>query len=803
MTILMQDIRYGIRMLLKTPGVTCLAILALAIGIGANSTIFTMVNSMLLSPMPFPNIDRMVRVCEIREGQDKNNTAISGPNYLDLVERSQTLESVSLITVDYFNVTGHGEPDRISAYVMTSDIFNTTEIPMIYGRQFTEEENEPGKDKVVLLGYGYWNDRYGGKKDILNQKISLNGVPYTVIGILPSELGFMEGEAKIWIPLSSDRVKENRGVRRYNAMGLLKEGVSLEQARAELDIISNNLAREYPETNKDYRIFTEPMIERLVRAMTTTFIILHGAVAFVLLLACSIVASLLLAKAGVRQKEITIRASLGATRMRVIRQMLTESIILSFIGGICGLLITLWGIDLLKSLLPSELGPFVTRVGIDPYVLGFTFAICIITGILFGLAPALQMTKTNLTEVLNEGGRGSVGRKKSQRILRYLVVAEIAFSLILLIAAGLMVNSFIRVQSIHPGFDSSNMLTFHLPLTSSKYKEDSQKLAFYRNVMERIKNLPGVKSVAAPSILPLTWGTGLSFEIQDQQASSEGNVQFGEIRHINPEYFQSMKIPLLKGRYFNSDDEDPDVNRIIINEFMARRYENIGDPIGKFIKIPDWDSKTYQIVGVVDNIKHFGLTSEDRPTMYVPFLHHPDGSLCFAIRTSGNPQRLSTAIRQQVWAIDPDMPIENVRTMDKLIADTMVMDRFTMVLVSVLSVVALILSSLGIYGIMSYSVSQRMHEIGIRMAIGAQFGDVISMVVWQGIKLILIGITIGLVVAFAITRFLSSILYGITPSDPSTYLLISILLIGISILACYIPARKAAKIDPMETLRSE
>ncbi len=802
MTILMQDIRYGIRMLLKTPGITCLAILALTIGIGANSTIFTMVNSILLSPMPFPNVERMVRICEIREGKDKNNIGISGPNYLDLKERSQSYESISLITVRRFNVTGHGEPERIASFLATAGIFHTIGSPMAYGRQFTEEEEEPGKDKVVVLSYGYWNNRYGGKKDILNQQIFLNDIPYTVIGILPSDLGFFDGQAKIWIPLSSDRVKKNRGARDCDAIGMRKEGVSLEQARAELDIISTSLAKEYPETNKNYRIFIEPIAERLIQMMTPTFIVLHGAVGFVLLLACSIVASLLLAKAGVRQKEITIRASLGATRMRVIRQMLMESIILSFLGGLSGLLLTLWGIDLLKILLPSELGPYVTRVGIDHVVLGFTFTVCIITSLLFGLAPALQMSKTNLTAVLNEGGRSSVGRTKSQRILRNLVVVEIAFSLVVLIAAGLMVNSFIRMQSIHPGFDSSNMLTFHLPLTGSKYTV-SKKLTFYRNIMEGIENLPGVESVAAPSILPLTWGKSLSFEIQDQQASSEGNVQFGEIRHINPEYFQSMKIPLLKGRYFNSDDEDPDVNRIIINEFMARRYENIGDPIGKFIKIPDWDSKIYQIVGVVDNIKHFGLTSEDRPTMYVPFLHRPYSSLCFAIRTSGNPQRLSTSIRQQIWTIDPDMPIENVCTMDKLIADTMVMNRFNMILVSVLSVIALILSSLGIYGIMSYSVSQRGHEIGIRMAIGAQFGDVVSMVIWQGIKLILIGIAIGLVVAFAVTRFLSSILYGITPTDPSTYLFISLLLISISILACYLPARKATKVDPMVTLRCE
>ncbi|MBN2327625.1 MAG: ABC transporter permease [Candidatus Omnitrophica bacterium] len=803
MDTIFQDIRYGVRMLMKTPGTTALAIVALAIGIGANSTIFTMVNSILLSPMPFPTLDRMMRVCEIREGQNVNSVSISGPNYLDIKEKSISFEALSLVTVGYFNLTGHGEPERISAYIMTSDIFDTADDSMTLGRQFIKEEEEPGKNHVVVIGYGYWKDRFGGDPNILNDAINLDGTPYTIIGILPADMGFMEGEAKIWLPLSSDEIKKDRGNRRFNGIGILKEGVSVEQARAELAVISDNLSKEYPETNKNYKLFVEPMLDRLVRFMAVTFIILHGAVGFVLLLACSIVASLLLARASVRQKEIAIRSSLGANRARIIRQMLTESVILALAGGICGLMLTMWGIDLLKSLLPEQMVTFVTRIGIDTYVLGFTLTVSLVTGILFGLAPALQTTKLNLLESLNEGGRSSIECTRSQRILRYLVVAEIAFSLILLIGAGLMVNSFIRLQSVDPGFDSQNMLTFHLPLTSEKYKEDSQKLAFYRDVTSRIEHLPGIQSVASTSVLPLTWGSGVSFEIQNLETVQGMDVPYAEMRQINPAYFQVLKIPLLKGRSFTSDDENPDVRRVIINEFLARRFETIGDPIGKYIKILPWDSALYEVVGVVGNVKHFGLTSEDRPTMYIPFLHRPAESLCFAIRTSGDPNRLTPSVRQQIWAADPDLPIELVRTMDRLVADTMIMDRFTLVLVSLLSVVALILSSMGIYGIMAYSVSQRTHEIGVRVAIGAQLGDVVKLIVWQGMKLILTGVVIGLIGSFIVTRILVSSLYGITATDPITYLTISLLLTGVSVLACYVPARKAAKVDPMVTLRCE
>jgi len=540
-----------------------------------------------------------------------------------------------------------------------------------------------------------------------------------------------------------------------------------------------------------------------VRLMKQTFIVLHGAVGFVLVLACSIVASLLLARAGIRQKEIAIRTSLGASRFRIVRQILTESVILSLLGGIGGLMLTLWGMDLMVGLLPPGLAPFILRAGIDNNVVGFTFAVSILTGLLFGLAPALQTSKTNIVETLNEGRRGSVGRTKSGRILRYLVVSEIALSLILLIGAGLLVNSFARLQHIDIGFDSDHLLTFHLSLTHSKYKEDHQKTAFYRNIVERIGKIPGAESVAVPSILPLTWGTSEVYEIPGRESGDSRDVQTAEVRQINPAYFQAMKIPLLKGRYFSPDDENAKTRRIIINEFLARRIENGGDPIGKYITIPAWNSQPYEIVGVAGNVKEYGMTSEYRPTIFTPFLHRPANSICFAIRTKSNPYRLAPAVRQQVREIDPDMPIQNLRSMNQLITDTMIMERFRMILVSMVSVVALILSSLGIYGIIAYSVSQRAHEIGVRMALGAQMSDVVRMVVWQGFKLILIGVAIGLAVSFAVTRVLASSLYGIGAADPATYIFICLLLGVVSLLACYIPARKAANVDPMIALRCE
>lgn len=803
MSFLLQDIRYGIRMLVKNRGVTLLAVLALAIGIGANSSIFSLVSSILLSPFPFPHTERLMRVYQVHEERGSINDSISGANYLDVKEQCKSFETFSLVTVNFYNfVGGKGEPERLPAYVMSPNICTINGMTPQFGRGFLPDEDQTGKDHVVLLTHGLWMERFGGDPQILGKTVQLDNIPYTVIGVLSSNLGFLEGEAKLWVPLPKEEIGQERTTHgQYASIACLKEGVTEQQAQAELDTIADQLAVAYPESNAKWGLHIEPIVDRILRFMKQTFIVLHGVVGFVLLIACSIVASLLLARANSRQKEIAIRSALGASRIRIIRQVLTESVLLALVGGAAGLLITLWGIDAIGSLLPSELSSLLLRAGLDKTVLTFTVLVCVAAGILFGFAPALQVSRTDLRGTLNEGGRSAGFQSGGHRMLRALVVGEIAFSLILLIGAGLMVNSFVHLQHVKPGFDTSRLMTCHVFLPESKYKEPEKKRVFYRDVVQRVANIPGHKGLAVTSVIPMTWGEGIVYEIEDKPAVSSEESKFAQIRGVNPDYFQVMNILLMKGRVFTHEDESETCYKIVINDKLARELD--GDPIGQFIRLPEWEGKSYEVIGVVGNMKQFGLKSEYSPEIYTTYLHRPARHICFAMRTPGDPHRFASLIRREIRALDSDLPVNRMKTMDELIDDSMVMDRFGMTLMSLFSVVALILSSLGIYGIMAYSTSQRTHEIGVRIAIGAQVGDVVKLVVSQGLRLTLIGVGLGLAGSFLITRYLSSSLFGISATDPITYINVSLFLIVVSMFACYLPARRAAKVDPLIVLRGE
>ncbi len=802
MLTILQDIRFGIRMLVKNRGVTLLAILALAIGIGANSSIFSLVSSILFSPFPFPNMDRFMRLYQVHEERGSDNDAISGPNFLDIREQCTSLEAISLVTVNYFNfVGGKGEPERVPAYVFSPEIFKISGFEPQFGRGFLPDEDQSGKNHVVVLSQGFWMDRFGGDREILGETVNMDNVPYTVIGILPKEMGFLEGEARLWVPFAEDDIQKDRNARYYQCITFVKEDISLRQAQAELDTLAQNLAAAYPDSNAKWGFRLEPITDRLMRFMKQTFIVLHGVVGFVLLISCSIVASLLLARASSRQKEIAIRSALGASRVRIIRQVLTESVLLSLVGGAAGLLITLWGIDAIGSMLPSELAPFLLRAGLDKTVVLFTIAICVMAGILFGLAPALQVSRTDLRSTLNEGGRSSGLHSSGHRALRTLVVGEIALSLILLIGAGLMVNSFVHLQHVKPGFDTGRLMTCHLFLPDAKYEEPGQKRVFYRDVVQRVESIPGHKGLAVTSVIPMTWWEGTPYETMGKPPIAAEERRFAQTRAVNADYFRVMGIPLLKGRDFTLYDENEDCSKIVINDLLAQEFE--GDAIGQFIRLPEWGDKSYEVIGIVGNIKQFGLKSEYSPEIYTTYLHRPARHICFAMRTPGDPHPFAVPIRQQVHELDPDMPVNRMMTMDELIADSVVMERFGMTLMSLFSVVALVLSSLGIYGIMAYSTSQRTHEIGVRIAIGAQVGDVVTLVVKQGFWLTLIGVAIGLVGSLLVTRILSSQLYGISATDPFTFINVSVFLVVVSLLACYIPARRAAKVDPLIALRGE
>lgn len=803
----MNDLRFAFRMLLKHRTVTIFAMLALGIGIGANSTIFTMANSLLLSPWPFVHPDRIMRIGEKRVGQPIDNLSLSGLNYLEWKDHCRSFVATGLITVKHFNLTGEaGRPEEVAAYVWTPsarDVFQSPD-PLALGRPFQPGDDQPGQEHVVILSHGLWSQRFGADPQILGKPVYLDGEAYTVIGVLPTSSSVFEAEAQLWVPLPVDELKQgNREDRNYVAFGLLKPEVSQQQAQAEMTVISQNLARQYKE-NDQWEIAVEPMIENLLRAMRQTMFVLHGAVGFVLLIACSIVASLLLARATTRQKEVSIRLALGATRRQIMRQMLTESVLLALCGGALGLALAALGIQFLKTTLPPVLVDFVTRQGIDLRLLGFTLVLSISTGLLFGILPALRATRVDLSGTLKEGGRGSGGSAGSHRVLRFLVVSEIALSVILLVGAGLMINSFVRLQQVDPGFQSDGLLTLHTTLRGVRYESDSQRRAFYRDLLERAERLPGVESVAAANVLPMNWGASVRLEVDGQSARADGEPYSAEFRSVCPGYFKALGIPLKRGRHFLPEEDREGSRRLLVNDVLALRLWPGQDPIGKLLTVPEWNAAAFEVVGVVGDVKHFGLNREASPTLYVPFMEQPATAVSLALRTQGDPLSLLPSVREIVRALDPDIPVIRPRTMAEAISESVAMNRFGMMFLSMLSVVALLLSSFGIYGIMAYSVSQRTHEIGIRIALGAQVRDVIALVLRQGILLTLIGVVIGMAGALLLARALTSLLTsGVSPTDPTTFLGTALLLIGVSLLACYLPARRSARVDPIITLRSE
>lgn len=809
MLTLWQDLRYGTRMLIKNRGVTLFSLLALAIGIGANATIFSMANSILLSPWPFSNPDRIVRIGEKRVGQEIQNLSLSGPNYLEWKDYAQSFEDTAVVTINHFNLTGNeGVPVEIAAFMWSPSV--STVLKGIneggLGRQFFPDDDETGKEHVTILGHGLWKERYAGDPEIIGKAIHLDSEAYTVIGVLPASSSIFEAEGKLWIPIPKENLRTaERRNRKYTAFGLLNPGVSVEQARAEMQVISENLSRQYEE-NEGWETSVEPALQNLIRAMKQMLIVMHGAVGFVLLIACSIVASLLLARGATRRKEISIRIALGASRVRVFRQILTECVLLSVCGGLMGLALTVWGIGFLKSLLPQMIGDYVTRQGIDIRLLAFTMIISVVTGLVFGIVPALRTSGVSLSESLKEGGRGSVSRSGSHRMLRFLVVSEIAACLILLVGAGLMTNSFMRLQKVDPGFRSENLLIFHVTLRGTRYEEDHQKRAFYRDVVPKIQQLPGVLSVAAANVLPMNWQESIRFEVDGQSEQADGEPFTAQIRSVHPDYFTALGIPLKSGRYFTPEEDREDGFRIVVNETFAKRILPGMNPVDEQLTIPDWGSTAYTIVGVVGDVRNAGLNQDPEPSIYVPFLDQPATALSFALRTNGDPLKMVPATREVIWSNDPELPVIKPRTMDDAIAqgNGVAMGRFAMILLSSLSVIALVLSAIGIYGMMAYSVSQRTQEIGIRMALGARISDVINMVVRQGLVLTLIGVAIGTGGAILLMQVLSSMLTGgVTATDPATFLCTAVLLSGISFVACYIPARRSARVDPMATLRSE
>jgi putative ABC transport system permease protein len=805
----LQDIRYGMRMLWKSPGFMLVAIFTLALGIGANSAIFSVVNAVLLRPLPFKNPEGLVKVNgELKRlGIDKE--PLSYPDFVDFKAQVQSLEHVTAYGQTSGSLTGDGEPERLRGVNVSADLFPLLGVEPVVGRVFSAEDDRLESAPVVLLGHGVWQRRFGADPGVVSREIMLNGRSTTVLGVMPPNFNFpVQGLQKdYWAPLAPSvgrRVTE-RGSHYLNVVAGLKPGFTLAQAAGETQAIAARLAGQYPDSNTGYGLNVVSAHEELVKDVKPALLVLLGAVGFVLLIACANVANLLLARATARQKEIAIRTALGASRMRVVRQLLTESVLLSIVGGSLGLLIAVWGVDLLMAASPADI-PRVNETGLDARMLVFTLLISVVTGLIFGLAPALQASKLDLTETLKEGGRGSTEGLRRNRVRSLLVVSEIALSLVLLVSAGLLIKSFMRLLEVNPGFSPENVLTASISLPPAKYTEERQQSAFFRETVERLKASPGIVSAAAVFPLPLSGSNRANtFQIAGRPIPNPGESPEANDRVTTPDYFQTMGIPVLKGRVFTERDSADAPPVMVINETFARRFFPDEDPLGKRIIIDSENNPDgNEIVGVVGDVRHRSLDVESGAEAYLSYLQFPERSMSLVIRTqAADPMSTASSIRGVVQQVDKDQPLSSIKTMEQLLSESVAQRHFNMLLLGIFSAVALMLAAIGIFGVMNYSVSQRTHEIGIRMALGAQGRDVLKMVVGQGMILALVGVVIGLVAAFALTRVMSNLLFGVSATDPLTFAGVSLLLAVIALLACYIPARRATKVDPMVALRYE
>jgi putative ABC transport system permease protein len=807
---LIQDLRYGMRMLLKSPGFTAVAIIALALGIGANTTIFSAINALILSPLPYRDSERLVMVWEYNRTRNQHQNVINPGNFLDWRDQNTVFEEMATFADYRTNLTGKEEPVEIPAQVATANLFRVLGVEPIKGRSFTDED--AGSDaSPVIISYNLWQTRFGGDPRIVGQTITLNGNESTVLGVMPAgfqwfiKKGSLTGKpAELWTAVKFTEANRVRRGRSWSAVGRLKQGVTYEQAQAEMNTIGSRLEQQYAQFNTGWGVEVVPLREQFVGEIRPALWILLGAVGFVLLIACANVANLLLARSTARHREIAIRTALGASRMRVIRQLLTESLLLSALGGIFGLLLAWWGLETLVALSPRDLVS-IDKISINMTVLAFTLGVSFLTGVIFGIAPAMEATRLNTSEMLKEGGKTISGSPRTRRLRAAFVIVEVALSLVLLVGAGLMVKSFFRLQSVNPGFEADNLLTMRVILPANKYKEDPQRIAFFKQARERIEALPGVKSAGAISFLPFAGlGAATSFKIEGRPEPGAGQRLVTDVRVTDENYFRTMNIPLISGRTFNEHEETEPRHVIVINETLARKHFPGEDPIGKRLTVAMSDNPVpTEIIGVVGDVKHMGLDSETKAMVYWP---HPElayGGMTIVIRTANDPLQLAAPAQAAIQAIDPNQPVSDVRTMNQLLAESVARTRFNTLLLGLFSAVALVLAAVGIYGVISYSVTQRTHEIGLRMALGASARDVLGMVVGQGMSLVVIGVGLGLIAAFALTRLMSSLLFGVSALDPLTFVLVSLLLAGVALLACYLPARRAMRVDPMTALRYE
>ena len=807
-----QDVRYGLRVLSQNPGFTAIAILTLALGIGANTALFSVVNGVLLNPLPFPNPDELVAV--YTRTTTFQESSISYPNFLDWQKNTHSFAALSAFRTDDYNMTGTGEPERVHIHMISAEFFPALGIKPVIGRSFRPEEDQVGAGPVAVISEGLWKRKFGLSQDVLGKSITLNGRTYTMIGVATGSItGLSATDAFVPIGQWSDPTFHDRRISMgMNSIGRLKPGVTIEQARAEMDRIAENLATTYPEADKGSGIALVPLKRDVVGDVKGILLVLLGAVSFVLLIACANVANLLLARSTGRAREFAIRSALGASPARVIRQLLTESVMLGIAGGGIGLLLAKLGVRGLLAALPENM-PRADEIALDGHVLLYTLGISLLTGIVFGLIPALKAMRPDMHETLKEGGRGSSGAR--HRTQSAFIVVEMAMAVVLLIGAGLMIRTLAALWNINPGFDPHNVLTFSLSLTSDPAITPNQLRTKYRETMRQLEGVRGVEAVSMMGgSLPMTGDSEVPFWLEGQpKPANENDTPFALFYLVTPGYHQAMRIPIERGRSFTERDDEHSPAVALIDASFARKYFPNQDPIGKRLNVGLLDIQP-EIVGVVGHVEHWGLGSREHQNLqaqiYLPVWQVPDrfwsllaNGSGYVARTTGVPLGLVTDIRQAAEKAEGSAVLYDVRPMMDIVARSVATQRLTMILLSVFSALALVLSAVGIYGVISYLTGQRTHEIGVRMALGASRQDVLRMILGGGMKITLAGVGIGIAAALGLTRLITKIIYGVNATDPITFVGVAVLLAGVALLACYIPARRAMRVDPMVALRYE
>jgi predicted permease len=808
---LIQDVRYGFRVLLRKPGFAAVAVLTLALGIGANTAIFSLVNAVLLRPLPFADADRLVLIKESLPKLGWLDLSTSAAEFLDYKDGNRVFEQIAGFTDQSLNLTGQGEPERVQAARVSASLFPLLGVQPQRGRAFSAEEDQLGNDRVVILSHGLWQRHFGSDENVIGKMVRLDDKPFTVVGVMPPSFQFpyawttFSKPAELWIPLAlTDQEKKIRGSDfQYGVIGRLKPGVTLQQAQADIDSVAARTHEQYPDIYNDVQVTASVVNVKddAVKKVNTFLWILLGAVGLVLLIACANLANLLLARAVTRQKEIAIRSALGASGLRISRQLLTESMLLALFGGALGLLVAAWTMDLLIRFGPRDV-PRLQDVRLDWQVLGFTLLVSMLTGILFGLAPVLQGSRLNLNEILKDAGGRASSAGGAGRLRNMLVVFETASALVLLIGAALLINSFIRLLRVPPGFDPEGVVIAQTALPLARYQKTGQLKTAQRQMLDRLAALPGVQAAGVTTNLPLVGDRGIGFAIEGDPAET---VNTAYNAWVSNDYFRALGIQLRSGRGFKDDDREDTQPVVVVNETMQRRYWPDGEAVGKRIKWGGWGDLWLTIVGVVTDVKVSTLEAETRAAIYMPIFQMPRArsNVIYVVRSSSDAAGVIAMIRREIRAVDSELPVYDIRTMNQVVADSVSERRFTMLLLVSFAVAALLLAAIGLYGVMSYAVTERTREIGIRMALGAERHDVLMLVVGRGMALAILGVALGLGAALALTRVMKTLLFEIGATDPLTFIGGAVLMTGTAFLACWIPARRATRMDPMIVLRYE